>query len=67
MTLQKIVAIVLLVSMMFDAGLQANWSNLMRLVRNVALLAGALVANFVIVPLAALGIVKLLHVNDSVW
>ena len=66
MTLQKLVAIALLVSMMFDAGLQANWRDLLVLVRNGGLFAGAIVANFLIVPLAALGIVKLFHVNDAV-
>ncbi len=66
MTLQKIAALVLLVSLMFDAGLQANWRDLLTLVRNVGLLAGALIANFVIVPLAALGIVTLFHVSDGV-
>ena len=66
MTPQKIVALVLLVSLMFDAGLQASWSDLMALMRNYALFAGALIANFVVVPLAALGIVTLFHLNDAV-
>lgn len=66
MTLQKIVALVLLVSMMLDAGLQATWNDLALLVRNVTLFAAALTANFVVVPLAAVLFVKLLHVNDAV-
>ena len=47
----KIVALVMLVSLTFGAGLQVNVPNLVAVLKNYSLLARALIANFVIVPL----------------
>jgi len=47
----KIVALVMLVSLTFGAGLQVNIPNLVAVLKNYSLLARALIANFVIVPL----------------
>ena len=47
----KIVALVMLVSLTFGAGLQVNVPNLVAVLKNYSLLARALIANFVIGPL----------------
>ena len=46
----KIVALVMLVSLTFGAGLQVNIPNLLAVFKEYGLLARALIANFVIVP-----------------
>ena len=53
MKLQQIVAIVLLASLMFGAGLQLDRTSLLATFRNVGLLARAVLANFVVVPAIA--------------
>lgn len=53
MSAQKIVAAVLLVSMMLGAGFETNREALRRLVSKAGLLLRAIAANFVVVPLVA--------------
>jgi BASS family bile acid:Na+ symporter len=66
MNLQQITAIVLLLSMMFNAGLQMNRPEILAVFKNYGLLLRALFANFIVVPLAALLLTTVLHVNDLV-
>ena len=66
MTLQKLVTIVVLVSLVLSAGLQINRAHLVDVLKNYSLLARALLANFVIVPLLAVLIVRLFHLNVEV-
>ena len=51
---------------MFNAGLQIDRAEFAAVSRRFGLFVRALVANFVIVPLAAYAVVKLLQVNDLV-
>lgn len=66
MKLQQVVAIVLLLSMMFNAGLQVNRGELLSVFKNVSLLAKALLANFVVVPFAAFVLVRLFWLDDPI-
>ena len=63
---QQIVAIALLLSMMTNAGLQTNRAELLAELKNYSLLLRALLANFILVPLAAWAILAAFHVNDLV-
>ena len=55
----KVLAAVMLVSLTFGAGLQVDRENLKAAVKRVGLLGRALLANFVIVPILGVVIVKL--------
>lgn len=66
MSAVKIIALVVLVSLMFGAGLQLNRANFIALLKNYWLLGRALIANFIIVPLLAVLLVRLFSVNDDV-
>lgn len=66
MTLKSAVAIALLLSMMFNAGMQVHPSDLLAVVKNVSLLLRALLANFVVVPLAAYAVVTLLRIDGDI-
>jgi predicted Na+-dependent transporter len=66
MDLQKIVAIVMLVSLMLSAGLEINREQLIAALRDVGLLVRALLANFIIVPIFGVVIVRLFHLEGDV-
>lgn len=66
MKLQQVVAIVLLLSMMFNAGLQTDRAELLSVLKNLPLLAKALLANFILVPLVAFALVGFLRVDDLI-
>lgn len=66
MTLQKIVPIVLLVSLTFTAGLLANRAAMLDTVKRVGVLLRALIANFVIVPALAVLVTRLFHLAEPV-
>jgi BASS family bile acid:Na+ symporter len=55
----KVLAVVMLVSLTFGAGLQVDRDNLRASLKRVGLLGRALLANFVIVPILGVAIVKL--------
>lgn len=55
----KVLAAVMLVSLTFGAGLQVDRDNLKAMLRRIGLLTRALLANFVIVPILGVAIVKL--------
>jgi bile acid:Na+ symporter, BASS family len=66
MDLQKIAAIVMLVSLMLSAGLEINREHLMSALRDFGLLVGALIANFIIVPILGVVLVRLFHLEGDV-
>jgi bile acid:Na+ symporter, BASS family len=63
---QKIAAIVMLVSLMLSAGLEINREHLMAALKNVGLIARALLANFIVVPIIGFAVVRLFHVEGYV-
>jgi BASS family bile acid:Na+ symporter len=66
MDLQKIAAIVMLVSLMLSAGLEINREHLVAALRDFGLLVGALIANFIIVPILGVVLVRLFHLEGDV-
>lgn len=66
MSPQKIVAIVMLVSLMLGAGLEVNREQLLAALRNAGLLVRAVLANFIIVPLLGIALVRMLNVGGDV-
>lgn len=66
MALQKIIPIVLLVSLTFSAGLLVNRAAMLEVVKHVGVLLRALVANFVVVPLLGLLVARMYHLADPV-
>jgi predicted Na+-dependent transporter len=66
MSAQKIAAIVMLVSLMLSAGMEINREHLMAALKNVSLLVRALLANFIIVPLFGIALVRLFHLEGYV-
>ena len=62
----KIVAIVMLVSLMLHTGLQVNLAHLATCLRNVGLLGRALLANFVLVPLYGVLFTRLFHLSEPI-
>ncbi len=66
MTLVKICTIVLLVSLTFGAGLEINREHFVNVLKNRGLIARALLANVVIVPLLGVIIVALFHLPEYV-
>jgi BASS family bile acid:Na+ symporter len=61
----KIVAIVLLVSMMFHAGLQVNREHLQAVLKNYGLLGRAFLGNFILVPIYGVLIVRGFHLSAA--
>jgi len=55
----KIIALILLICMMFAAGLLCNREHLIAALKNYALLGRALLANFIIVPIIGVLAVRL--------
>lgn len=62
----KIVAIVLLVSLMLHTGLQVNLAHLVACLRNYGLLGRALLANFILVPIYGVVMTRLFHLSDPI-
>jgi bile acid:Na+ symporter, BASS family len=65
MMLPKILALIMIVSTMLGAGLQIDRERLVETLRQYGLLAKALLANFILVPLVAILLVKLFHVDTG--
>ncbi len=66
MLLPKILALVMIVSTMLSAGLQVDRRRLVETLRRYNLLGRALLANFVLVPLCAVLLVRFFHVETGV-
>jgi BASS family bile acid:Na+ symporter len=66
MTPQKIVSIVMLVSLMLSAGMEINREHLMAALKDFGLLARAVLANFILVPLFGIVIVRLFRVEGDI-
>jgi BASS family bile acid:Na+ symporter len=66
MSPQKIAAIVMLVSLMLSAGMEINREHLMAALKNVGLIARALLANFIIVPILGVVLVRLFHLDEYI-
>ena len=66
MPLPKLLALIMIVSTMLGAGLQVHRQHLIETMKNYGLLAKALVANFVLVPLFAYALVRGFHVGPEV-
>lgn len=49
----------MLIALTFGAGLQVNWDHLVAILKNTSLIARALIANFLIVPLLGVALAKL--------
>jgi len=62
----KIIALLLVVSLTFQAGLQVNRAHLMAVLRDYGFLGRALLANLVIVPLIGVVAVHLFQLGDDV-
>jgi BASS family bile acid:Na+ symporter len=62
----KITAVVLLISLMFHTGLQVNVEHLRAALRNYSLLARALFANLVAVPIFGVLMVRAFHLEDPI-
>lgn len=63
---KQIVLAVLLISLMLHTGLQVNVANLRAVLRNYGLLGRAFLANFVLVPLVAVLLVRALRLDDPI-
>jgi bile acid:Na+ symporter, BASS family len=63
---QKIVSIVMLVSIMLNAGLQIDRERLLAALKDYGLLARALLANFIIVPLLGVLLVRVFNLSAGV-
>jgi predicted Na+-dependent transporter len=67
MPLPKIRALVMIVSVMLAAGLQVDRQRLVETLRQCGLLGRALFANFVLVPICAILLVRLFHVEPGIF
>jgi predicted Na+-dependent transporter len=66
MPLPKILAIIMILSTMLGAGLQVDRRRLVETLRQYGLLGRALLANFILVPLIAVVLVRFFHVETGV-
>jgi BASS family bile acid:Na+ symporter len=66
MPLPKLLALIMIVSVMFGAGLQLDRRRFVETLQQYGLLARAFLANFVLVPLCALLIVTFFRINPEV-
>jgi BASS family bile acid:Na+ symporter len=64
--MQKILAIILLVTLMFPIGLQVDREELGAIFKNAGLLIRALLANVVLVPAFAMLLVRVFHLKDLI-
>jgi bile acid:Na+ symporter, BASS family len=65
MVLAKVFALVMIVSTMLGAGLQVDRQRLVETLRQYGLLAKAFLANFVLVPLVAILLVRYFHIGPD--
>jgi BASS family bile acid:Na+ symporter len=65
-TATKLVSGIMLVSIMLNAGLQCNRAHLAAVLKDFGLIVRAVLANFIIVPLVALLMVRALHLDTYV-
>jgi bile acid:Na+ symporter, BASS family len=63
---QKVLALVLLISLMLQTGLQVDRADLASDLKNVRLLGRALIANVIVVPILGVILVRLFHVSDAI-
>ena len=63
---QKIAAILLLIGLMLHTGLQVDRERLFAVLKDYGLLARAFLANFIIVPVAAVLVVRGLHLEAAI-
>lgn len=66
MSPEKIAALVMLVSLMLGAGLESNREHLVAALKNYGLLARALLANFVFVPIIGVLMVRLFQLDAPI-
>jgi bile acid:Na+ symporter, BASS family len=66
MNAQKLIAITLLVSMMFDAGLQARPADFAVWAKSRGLFLRALLGNFFIIPIVGVLVCRLFHLSDAI-
>ncbi len=64
--MQKTLAVILLVTMMFPIGLQVDREELAAALRNAGLLIRALLANVVLVPALGVLVVRLFHLKEPI-
>jgi bile acid:Na+ symporter, BASS family len=63
LTPAKIVSIVMLVSLMLDVGLRCNLKHLVEVLKDYGLLSRALLANFILVPIIGVLVVRAFQLN----
>jgi len=66
MPLPKILALIVIVSMMLGAGLQVDWTRMRAIFGQLGLQARAALANFILVPLFAFLVVRYFNVTSDV-
>ena len=66
MTIVKLLALIMIVSTMLGAGLQVDRQRLVETLRQHSLLGRAFVANFILVPIVAILLVRSFHVESGV-
>ncbi|HEX3370081.1 MAG TPA: bile acid:sodium symporter, partial [Candidatus Cybelea sp.] len=62
----KAVALLMLISLTLGAGLQVNFDHLIATLKNIPLLAKALIANFVIVPILGVLLARLFALPEEI-
>ena len=60
---EKIAAVVMLVSLMLSAGLEINVDHLVGALKNYGLLARALIANFIVIPIIGVLLARAFHLD----
>jgi BASS family bile acid:Na+ symporter len=63
---EKIAAVVTLVSLMLSAGLEINVEHLVAALKNYGLLARALVANFIVIPVFGVLLARAFHLDEYI-
>lgn len=66
MSPEKLIAVLLLIGLMFHTGLQVDREHLVAVLKNYGLLGRAFLANFIVVPLLGVGIVRTFHLNEGI-
>lgn len=62
----KIIALVMLISLMLQSGMQSDWPRLRSFLTNYSLMGRALLANFIFVPLIAVLAVRGFHLREAI-
>lgn len=66
MSAQKLFVVIFLVSLMLQSGLQVNRAHLSAVLKKYGLIGKALLANFILVPVAAVILVRIFHLNEYI-